>query len=105
MLFQIKHNGQLCNRLFSLIPTMAYAIHNNVKLYVLLQDRKYLDYFPNIYNNRWVRFLFSKDDNDHSKLYRMTKWISNNPKKNIDMWFDMNYERQFASLTWNTTEL
>lgn len=83
MLLQIKHNGQLCNRLFSLLPTMAYAIHNKKKLFVLLQDRKYLDYFPNIYNNHWVRFLLSKDADDHTKLYRMTRWISKNPKKNI----------------------
>lgn len=83
MLLQVKHSGQLCNRLFSLVPTMAYAIHNKKRLYVLFENQQYLDYFPNIKNSPWVKFRFSKDENHRSSMERATKWLSDKPKKNI----------------------
>ncbi len=83
MLLQINHGVQLCNRLFSLTPTMAYAIHKKIKLFVLFEEKQYLDYFPNIYKSPWVKFFFRKDVNHRSSLERMTMWLSANPKKNI----------------------
>lgn len=83
MLFQINHGVQLCNRLFSLTPTMAYAIHEKIKLLVLFEEKQYLDYFPNINKSPWVKFYLTKDVNNRSSIERMTMWLSANPKKNV----------------------
>ena len=88
MLLQVKHSGQLCNRLFSLLPTISYAIHNRVKLYVLFEKKEYLDYFPNIYKNPYVKFIFQKDVDNLSSLEKYTMWISKKPKKNLGAKFE-----------------
>lgn len=83
MLFQVKHGCQLCNRLFAMLPTVAYAIHNKRRLYVLFQSKQYLDYFPNIRENRFVKFWFSEDQDGLTWLDKATMWLSSDPRKNI----------------------
>jgi hypothetical protein len=70
MLLQVKHRDQLCNRLFALLPAMAYAVHNKVKLYVFFEEKQYLDYFPDVHKNHWVKFLLGKDDRNSKKKIR-----------------------------------
>lgn len=59
MLLYIKHSGQLCNRLWSIIPAYTYALKNNITLNVLFANKTYLDNFPNVSNCKNIRFWFS----------------------------------------------
>lgn len=59
MLVYVKHFAQMCNRLWALVPVLAYAMHRQQKIYVLFAKKEYVDCFPNLKNNQYVKFLFS----------------------------------------------
>ncbi len=88
MILQIKHSGQLCNRLFSLLPTISYAIHNKKRVYVLFERKEYLDYFPNILHNPYVKFLLSKDNDGRQSLERLMMCFTKSSKKNLGNKFE-----------------
>lgn len=83
MILQVKHGCQLCNRLFALLPTSAYAIHEKQRLVVLFQSKQYLEYFPNLTRNRYVKFFFSEDQKGHSWLDRLTMKLSKDAQRSI----------------------
>lgn len=53
-----EQKNQLCNRVFSLLPSAAYSIENDEKLVVLFFSKKYLELFPNLRSTDRIRFLF-----------------------------------------------
>lgn len=62
MLFYVKHYGQMCNRLWAMVPVIAYVLHTNQKLYVLFAKKGYLDYFPNLKKSKLIYFALSHDN-------------------------------------------
>lgn len=59
MLIYVKHFAQMCNRLWALVPVLAYAIHRQQRVYVLFAKKEYVDCFPLLKNNKYIKFLFS----------------------------------------------
>lgn len=54
-----KHSGQLCNRLWSLLPTISYAIKNNENVIILWSPSDIERYFPNISRSKNISFIMS----------------------------------------------
>lgn len=54
-----KHNGQLCNRLWSLLPVISFSMEKNETVVVFWSPKDVLNYFPNFANRNHIRFLFS----------------------------------------------
>ncbi len=48
MIVICKHTNQLCNRLFTYLPTLSYAIEAGERVCFLFQYRGYADFFPNM---------------------------------------------------------
>lgn len=56
----IDEPGQLCNRFWSYVETISWAIYNYKRVYILFWDKS-IQYFDKLRNNRFVRFpLYSK---------------------------------------------
>lgn len=53
----IDEPGQMCNRFWSYLDSIAWAIRNNKKVYILLFDKSIVDY-NNLRNNKYVSFPF-----------------------------------------------
>lgn len=70
MLIYVKHYGQLCNRLWAMVPVIAYVLQTNKKLYVLFAKRSYLDCFPNLKKSKIIRFAMSHD----SSIPKSLEW-------------------------------
>lgn len=61
-LFDVDNGGQWCNKLFSLIPSISYAIETNQKLYVFFYKNKYISEFPHlVFQNNFVNFIKISD--------------------------------------------
>lgn len=61
MLLFNEQKNQLCNRLFALLPVIAFSIENQEKLVVLFFPREYLSLFPNLKNHPLFRFSLVTD--------------------------------------------
>lgn len=59
MLIYVKHFAQMCNRLWALVPVLAYAMHRQQRIYVLFAKKEYVDCFPMLKKNQYIKFLFS----------------------------------------------
>lgn len=57
MILLSEQKNQLCNRLFSLLPSIAYSLENNEKMVVLFFSKEYLNLFPKLDNIRNIDFL------------------------------------------------
>ena len=68
MLIYVKHYGQMCNRLWAIMPVIAYALQKKKKLYVIFAKKSYLGYFPHLKKCKWVRFMFSHNCNHPKSL-------------------------------------
>ena len=68
MLIYVKHYGQLCNRLWAMVPVIAYVLQRNQKLYVLFAKKGYLDCFPNLKKSQIIHFAMSHDSSTPKSL-------------------------------------
>lgn len=59
MLIYVKHFAQMCNRSWAIVPVFAYAMHRQHRLYVLFAKKDYVDCFPMLKNNHYIKFMFS----------------------------------------------
>lgn len=57
-----EQKNQLCNRIFSLLPSIAYSIENDEKMVVMFFSEKYLNLFPNLKTAKNIRFILSCND-------------------------------------------
>lgn len=57
MILLSEQKNQLCNRLFSLLPSMAYSLENDEKMVVLFFSKKYLKLFPKLNKTDKIHFL------------------------------------------------
>lgn len=48
MIIISKHTNQLCNRLFTYLPVLSYALEANEKVCFLFQYKEYVKMFPNL---------------------------------------------------------
>lgn len=77
MLIYAKHYGQMCNNLWSILPSIAFAIEKKVKLYVLFARKDYIICFPQITKCPYVKFLFTT--NNHPKwVWRVSHFSRKN---------------------------
>lgn len=60
MIIICKHTNQLCNRLFTYLPILSYALEANEPVCFLFQYAKYDSYFPNIKKAGFKSYLQSK---------------------------------------------
>ena len=51
--------GQLCNRIWSVVPSIAYGLENNEKV-LLINFDEYIRYFDNLNKNRYIKFASRK---------------------------------------------
>lgn len=65
MLIYSKHYGQMCNRLWALLPSLAYAMEKRICLYVLFARKGYVDCFPLLKNCPFLTFLFTSRNTPH----------------------------------------
>ncbi len=65
MLIYTKHYGQMCNRLWALLPSLAYAMERKTSLYVLFARKDYVDCFPMLKSCSSLTFLFSSRTTPH----------------------------------------
>lgn len=65
MLIYTKHYGQMCNRLWALLPSLAYAMEKKTSLYVLFARKDYVDCFPMLKSCSSLTFLFSSRATPH----------------------------------------
>lgn len=56
MMILYDKSGQLCNRLFSMLPSITLSLSKSSSVIVLFFD-EYFGYFPNIGNNENIKFL------------------------------------------------
>lgn len=59
MILLSEQKNQLCNRLFSLLPSIAYSLENNETMVVLFFSKKYLQLFPNLNKIDKIHFLIN----------------------------------------------
>jgi len=62
MILLSEQKNQLCNRLFSLLPSLAYSLENNETMVVLFFSKKYLNLFPKLSRTDKIHFLLSSPD-------------------------------------------
>lgn len=74
MLLYCKHSGQLCNRLWSLVPAVAFALKHKATLHVLFANEDYLRNFGEIKKNKHVKFWLT-NKKWHKK--RLMQWFEN----------------------------
>lgn len=61
-LFDVDNGGQWCNKLFSLVPSISYAIETKQKLHVFFYKKKYISEFPNIgFQKKLIHFTETSD--------------------------------------------
>jgi hypothetical protein len=65
MLIYAKHYGQMCNRLWALLPSLAYAMERKISLYVLFARKDYVDCFPMLKSCPFLTFLFTSRTTPH----------------------------------------
>jgi hypothetical protein len=80
MILFVEQKNQLCNRIFSLIPAIAWSLENNEKLVVLFFSKQYLKLFPNLASAENIRFGLSVKgifpDGASWILYHLVNFIS-----------------------------
>lgn len=58
MIIISKHTNQLCNRLFTYLPVISYALEADEKVMFLFQFKEYNNFFPNLskagYSSKWT---------------------------------------------------
>ncbi len=70
MFIILKHEGQLCNRIWGLLPVLSYSIRTGCKTLILFSYKNYLQYFPNLKGNIIIRFICNSNSLVGSKLQR-----------------------------------
>ena len=70
MLIYVKHYGQLCNRLWALIPVIAYVLHKKRHLCVCFAPKSYLNCFPMLKKCKYLHFILSRD----GSFYKSIEW-------------------------------
>lgn len=83
MLLYCKHSGQLCNRLWSLVPAVAYAMKNRATLHVLFADEDYLKNFGGIKRSRYVKFWLTKKKWQKKRLIEKIQHFSEDANRKI----------------------
>ena len=81
MIVVYTHDGQLCNRLWALLPILAYAIHKRVRLLNFFAYDKYLRLFPNLRESEYITFVCPTD-------YLYPQGIVKYVKKILSRWDD-----------------
>lgn len=59
MIINYDSPGQLCNRIWSLVPSIAYGLEHREKVF-LVNFYEYTDYFEDLNANRYVRLVSNK---------------------------------------------
>ena len=54
-----KHSGQLCNRLWSLLPVISFSLEKNIKILVLWSPKDVVSYFTSLAGAKNIHFYFS----------------------------------------------
>ena len=54
-----KHNGQLCNRLWSLLPVISFSLEKNIKILVLWSPKDVVSYFTSLAGAKNIHFYYS----------------------------------------------
>lgn len=62
MLIYAKHYGQMCNRLWALLPVLAYALEKKSRLYLLFAHKDYVDCFPMLKKCPFLSLLFTSNN-------------------------------------------
>ena len=76
MFLYLRSYGQLCNRIWSILPPLSLAIERDEKINVLFVDRNDLHVFPMLKCNKYVRFLTKYDNRIVSSLlYRLFNFL------------------------------
>lgn len=57
MIVTYRHEGQLCNRLWALLPLLSYSIHRKMRLLYLFPYDSYLQYFPLLSKSKYIKFF------------------------------------------------
>ena len=55
-----KHTNQLCNRLFTYLPVLSYALEADEPVCFLFQYSKYDEFFPNLKKEGYISYLNDK---------------------------------------------
>lgn len=75
MILYIKHYEQLCNRIWAFLPSLAYALHYNKKIWMFWAFKPYMDLFPNLRCCPNVRSYCEKREFQYRRLfYRLWKF-------------------------------
>ena len=53
-----RHNGQLCNRLWSLLPVISFSLEKNEKIIVLWSPKDIVSYFTSLASSKNIHFYF-----------------------------------------------
>ncbi len=61
MIIYCEQRNQLCNRLFALLPPLSYALEKKQRMTVLFFPKTFFNYFPQLGDNKNVRFVFLTD--------------------------------------------
>lgn len=88
MIINYDSPGQLCNRIWSLVPSIAYGLEHSEKVF-LVNFYEYSDYFENLNKNKLVSFTSKKifkriihslkvrgyiENGKSNIFYRLLKW-------------------------------
>lgn len=57
MIIISKHTNQLCNRLFTYLPVLSYALEAKERVCFLFQYEGYDDFFPNLHREGFTSYL------------------------------------------------
>lgn len=61
MLIVSKHTGQLCNRIWSLLPLISYLEHTKSRALILYAREDYVNLFPALKNYCRIKWLLSSN--------------------------------------------
>ena len=64
LLLYTKHTGQLCNRIWMLLPAISYAINFDKRIFGFFFASKYLRLFPNLAKSKNISFYLSTNSID-----------------------------------------